>query len=257
MKRYFNDLSKKNQKNYSLRKYKVGVISALVSSIFIFGLYNDTTEAAEVDNRQFSSTNGKAGHNYYSNLNPVLNTNLNAGSPYGPQYNCYGRNTGANYFGALNPLSISTLDSGGLGLLSAPSPTNNSATNNQLAAPNAQGQANNQNNAPASGNQLSAGVNPYGAGPVSNASQGSSLSSLPSAQNNQPAVQAGSNNNPAGGNLAGNSSGLSNSLAPSNQQQNGASTAQRNQLGAAVGGVLGKGVASVDQNGTVTLSDGT
>ena len=55
MKRYFNDLSKKNYKNYSLRKYKVGVISALVSSVLIFGLYNDTIEAAEGENKQISS----------------------------------------------------------------------------------------------------------------------------------------------------------------------------------------------------------
>jgi hypothetical protein len=119
MKRYFNNLSEKNQKNYSLRKYKVGVISALVSSIFIFGLYNDTTEAAEVDNSQFNSTNGKAGHNYYSNLNPVHTTNLNVGTPYGPQYNDYDQKAEVNNFGALNSLNTSTLDSGRTGLVSA------------------------------------------------------------------------------------------------------------------------------------------
>ena len=182
MKRYFNNLSEKNQKNYSLRKYKVGVISALVSSIFIFGLYNDTTKAAEVENRQFNSTNGAAGHNYYSTLNPVLTTSLNAGSANGPQYNYYGRNTGANYFGALNPINTTSLDSGRSNSLSLPSQSaNSSSTNNQSIPTNVQGQSSNQNG----------------------------------------------------------------SLSPEDQ------------LKSSVGNVLGKDAVSVDQYGTVTLSDGT
>jgi hypothetical protein len=257
MKRYFNNLSEKNQKNYSLRKYKVGVISALVSSIFIFGLYNDTTEAAEVDNSQFNSTNGKAGHNYYSNLNPVHTTNLNVGTPYGPQYNDYDQKAEVNNFGALNSLNTSTLDSGRTGLVSAPSPANNRTANNQLDAPNDQGQSNNQHNSPSLGKQLNESVNSYGAATSPNGTQVPSLSALPSTQNKQPAVQPNRNNNSFRNSLGGNHSDLSNWLLPSKPKQKGPSLAQRQQLGSAVGGVLGKDVVSVDQHGTVTLSDGT
>lgn len=257
MKRYFNNLSEKNQKNYSLRKYKVGVISALVSSIFIFGLYNDTTEAAEVDSSQFNSTNGKAGHNYYSNLNPVHTTNLNVGKPYGPQYNDYDQKAEVNNFGALNSLNTSTLDSGRTGLPSAPSPANNRTANNQLDAPNDQGQSNNQHNSPSLGKQLNESVNSYGAATSPNGTQVPSLSALPSTQNKQPAVQPNRNNNSFRNSLGGNHSDLSNWLLPSKPKQKGPSLAQRQQLGSAVGGVLGKDVVSVDQHGTVTLSDGT